>query len=236
MSKVKIVGNASGSGTLTITGPDTSSDRTITLPDATGTLLTEVADDAITLAKMASGTDGNIISYDASGNPVAVATGSAGQVLTSAGAGAPPTMAAGNTPAFAAQLTSYQSIAHDTNTKIQYDSEIFDSDGCYDNSTNYRFTPDVAGKYFVGVRGEAHDITDGTYMKILIYKNGSNTTHGYWHASHTQGVSGYVSGIYDMNGSSDYLEGFLSQHTGSTKNAFGSGTSANYFFAYRLLT
>ena len=42
---------------------------------------------------MASGTDGNIISYDTSGNPVAVATGSAGQVLTSAGAGAVPTFA-----------------------------------------------------------------------------------------------------------------------------------------------
>ena len=53
-----------------------------------------VPDDAITLAKMAPGTDGNIISYDASGNPVAVATGNAGQVLTSAGAGAPPTFAA----------------------------------------------------------------------------------------------------------------------------------------------
>jgi len=51
----------------------------------------KIANDAVTLAKMAPGTDGNIISYDASGNPVAVATGSAGQVLTSAGAGAPPT-------------------------------------------------------------------------------------------------------------------------------------------------
>ena len=39
---------------------------------------------------MASGTDGNIISYDASGNPVAIATGNDGQVLTSAGAGQPP--------------------------------------------------------------------------------------------------------------------------------------------------
>jgi hypothetical protein len=47
-------------------------------------------DNSVTLAKMASGTDGNIISYDASGNPVAVATGDDGQVLTSAGAGAPP--------------------------------------------------------------------------------------------------------------------------------------------------
>jgi len=53
-----------------------------------------VTDDSVTLAKMAPGTDGNIISYDASGNPVAVATGSAGQVLTSAGAGAPPTFSA----------------------------------------------------------------------------------------------------------------------------------------------
>ena len=53
----------------------------------------KLADDAVTLAKMAPGTDGNIISYDASGNPVAVATGNAGQILTSAGAGAPPTFA-----------------------------------------------------------------------------------------------------------------------------------------------
>ena len=53
-----------------------------------------VPDNAITLAKMASGTDGNIISYDASGNPVAVATGSAGQILTSAGAGAVPSFQA----------------------------------------------------------------------------------------------------------------------------------------------
>ena len=50
----------------------------------------KIVDDAVTLAKMASGTDGNIISYDASGNPVAVATGTDGQVLTSTGAGSPP--------------------------------------------------------------------------------------------------------------------------------------------------
>ena len=48
------------------------------------------SDNTVTLAKLASGTDGNLISYDTSGNPVAVATGNDGQVLTSAGAGAPP--------------------------------------------------------------------------------------------------------------------------------------------------
>jgi hypothetical protein len=38
MAKVKIQGNASGAGVLTVTAPNTATDRTITLPDATGTL------------------------------------------------------------------------------------------------------------------------------------------------------------------------------------------------------
>ena len=63
------------------------------LPDAS-VATADIADNAITLDKMVGGTDGNIISYDASGDPVAVVTGSSGQVLTSAGAGAPPTFAA----------------------------------------------------------------------------------------------------------------------------------------------
>jgi len=69
------------------------------LPDGivdSGTLATnsvdsaEIADNAVGLAQMAGGTDGNIITYDTSGNPVVVATGSDGQILTSAGAGAVP--------------------------------------------------------------------------------------------------------------------------------------------------
>ena len=50
----------------------------------------DLPDNAVTLAKMTGGTDGNIISYDASGDPVAIATGTDGQVLTSTGAGSPP--------------------------------------------------------------------------------------------------------------------------------------------------
>jgi hypothetical protein len=49
-----------------------------------------IADNQITLAKMAGGTDGNLITYDASGDPAYVATGSDGQVLTSTGAGSAP--------------------------------------------------------------------------------------------------------------------------------------------------
>ena len=63
-----------------------------------------IDNDAVTLAKMASGTDGNIITYDASGNPAAVATGTAGQILTSAGPGAPPTFSSSDAAAMALAL------------------------------------------------------------------------------------------------------------------------------------
>ena len=49
-----------------------------------------IADNAVGLAALASGTDGQIITYDASGNPTAVGPGTDGQVLTSTGAGSAP--------------------------------------------------------------------------------------------------------------------------------------------------
>jgi hypothetical protein len=96
-------GGSSGDVTLNLADASTSakgaasfssdnfaaSSGAITIKDS-GVATAEIQDDAVTLAKMAAGTDGNIISYDTSGNPVAVATGTAGQVLTSAGAGAVP--------------------------------------------------------------------------------------------------------------------------------------------------
>ena len=52
----------------------------------------KIADNAITLAKMAGGTDGEIITYDSSGDPAYVGVGTANQALTSNGVGAAPTM------------------------------------------------------------------------------------------------------------------------------------------------
>ena len=68
--------------------------RTTVALDATklsGTV--PIANDSVTLAKMAGGTDGQVITYDASGDPVAIGPGTAGQVLTSAGANLPQTFA-----------------------------------------------------------------------------------------------------------------------------------------------
>jgi len=50
-----------------------------------------ITDNSVTLAKMAHGTDGELITYDATGAPANVAVGTSGQVLTSGGAGVAPT-------------------------------------------------------------------------------------------------------------------------------------------------
>jgi len=92
----------------------------VTPDDSVSTV--KIQDDAVTLAKMASGTDGNLITYDASGDPAAVATGTSGHVLTSGGAGVAPTFAAGGT---CVQVVNTQTGAQSTGTtQIPWDDTI----------------------------------------------------------------------------------------------------------------
>ena len=72
-----------------------------------------IANNAITLDKMAHGTDGNLITYDANGAPASVATGSDGQVLTSTGAGSPPVF---ETPAGGGKVLQVLSMHTDSST------------------------------------------------------------------------------------------------------------------------
>ncbi len=71
----------------------------------------ELQDNAVGLAQMAGGTDGQVITYDASGDPVAVGPGTDGQVLTSTGAGSPPAFEAipAQTPEGTAVLSTGES-------------------------------------------------------------------------------------------------------------------------------
>ena len=102
-------GVVTGATSITSTAFVGSGASLTALPAAqlTGTVATaNIADNAITLAKMAGGTDGNLITYDASGDPAYVATGSDGQVLTSTGAGSAPAFEALPASGKVIQMTS----------------------------------------------------------------------------------------------------------------------------------
>ena len=61
MAKVKITGHASGTGVITVTAPNTSTDRTITLPDSTDTLIGTATTDALTTRVNGAGGRKNMV-------------------------------------------------------------------------------------------------------------------------------------------------------------------------------
>ena len=128
-----------------------------------------ITDDAITLAKLSAGTDGNVISYDASGNPVAVATGSDGQVFTSAGAGAPPAFEAA---AGGGKILQVQSMTYGTgttnNTSTFAASGLTDTITCAATSSKVLVMGTMHGLYRTG--GGAGYVN---YIGLRITKGGS---------------------------------------------------------------
>ena len=145
-------------------------------------------------------------------------------------------------PAFHANLSANQTVSDATDTKVQFDTEVLDTDGCYDNTTNYRFTPTTAGKYFVYSSLHCNAVAADNFLlgTTTIKKNGSNEI--YQQLDQRTTANGYSSsvaafGIVDMNGSSDYLEswGYIDS-TGGTQRISGNG-SAQYslFGAYRII-
>ena len=195
----------------------------------------QLADNATTLAKMASGTDGNIISYDASGNPVAVATGNDGQVLTSAGAGAPPVFetpaSAVNTPTFNAYKQGDQGgIQPNTATKVTGWTEINDSDGKFASG---RFTPTVAGQYFIYASAWVTANSDVDNPQIMIYKNGSDVQAITFKVpGAARNIPGQTVAIVTSD-TNDYFEVFV--QSAATATAYSSGDEVR-FGGFKIIT
>ena len=139
-----------------------------------------------------------------------ITIGGSGDTVT-LGSGATASGFGANTPAFTARITANdQSIGDSVDTKIQFDDEILDTDGCYDNSTNYRFTPTTAGKYFV--YGYAYlDSQAGANFdqgRLYIFKNGSavNQSANNMGGNFPEAMTINVNNILDFNGTTDYVE------------------------------
>lgn len=118
----------------------------------------------------------------------------------------------GNGPAFSA--TGSTSVATSTLTKLTPNTEQFDTNSNYDNSTNYRFTPTVAGYYQLsfGMR-----ITTPATAYINLFKNGSTISYA---TSQSSGATmqNYTSSVLVYaNGSTDYFEIYGAHFSGSTQ-------------------
>ena len=144
-----------------------------------------------------------------------------------------------NAPAFEAQVTSNQTISDNTTTKVTFDNEIFDTDGKYDHSTNYRFTPTIAGKYFVyaSIAVSAQADAQLQNMYAIIRKNGGTDniklTHFNFAGNNARFATGYVSGVITLD-SDDYVEAFV-QCADSSGSAIVQQDNYSTFGAYKLI-
>jgi hypothetical protein len=135
---------------------------------------------------------------------------------------------AGTGPAFNAYANTIQTISATTATKIQFNTERFDTNSAYDNATNYRFQPLVAGYYQINIGVTLNNNVTGDGSYTMIYKNGSCVAvSGAASSGSTYSIPNVASVVY-LNGSTDYVEGYLFTQNGpknTVVNLFGTGDS-----------
>jgi len=166
-------------------------------------------------------TNGDVIYGTGSGTFTRLGIGSSAQVLTvTSGVPVWATPSGASGPTFQAQRASDQSIAAGTWVKLQLTQENWDTAGCYDNTTNYRFTPTTSGYYQVNMRMGMGIDNGGQITAPNIYKNGAATNIYAW-SNNTSGTTtsmSAASGQLYFNGSTDYIEMYGFCNTGTTRN------------------
>tara|TARA_R110002051_G_scaffold183827_1_gene253330 strand:+ start:129 stop:929 length:801 start_codon:yes stop_codon:yes gene_type:complete len=215
----------------TLTPPATmpaSSGVNLTALNATevtsGTLpIARVADNAVTLAKMAGITRGSIIVGDASGDPSALGVGSNTHILTSDGTDAawtaPAASGTANQPNFQMRTAGNLAWVNSAYTKIPLATLMWESDsGSCDTTTNYRFTVPAGkgGKYLLSHMMPLPTGGNG-YVKIL--KNGGELNN-FWYswASNFGGIKTFSMTTYAELAAADYLEWWVYSNVNDTVN------------------
>ena len=169
----------------------------------------------------ATTSSGIVATADNTGQLALQAAGTTVMTITSTGVttqvGAPAFSAYGNA----------QTISNASWTKISLQNEEFDTNNNFDSTTNYRFTPTVAGYY--QLTGSVYYGTTTGGAGLAIYKNGSEAKRGVI----STGVSGvgtepFVSSLIYFNGSTDYAELYIYQASGGSVTTNG-GSVLQYF-------
>ena len=218
-SGITITDNTSSSSTYyptlttatsgTITGETTSSTKLSFIP-STGTLNTS----AHGLNGSTSGTI-TLNSVAIAGTNTATFPAATGTVMVS-----------GNMPAFSVyRSSSNQSITNSTNTKIAFNTKEFDTANAFDSTTNYRFTPLVAGYYQINLSAYLAG-TGVNNAQTYIYKNGSSYKGTVQAGMVASDWNLNVQAVVYMNGSTDYLEGYV--YITGTSLVVASGITSTY--------
>ena len=117
----------------------------------------------------------------------------------------------------------YQSIGNNSFTKAQFNAKYWDTNSDFDITTNYRFTASVAGLYQMCTGITIDNIADQAYIRVSIYKNGSETNpnaQGLNMITESSGTTPHqanVSTLIDVD-VGDYFEVYIKHNHGSNRD------------------
>ena len=227
--------------TLEVVGIESVGRILVPADDAVTTV--KINDDAVTLDKMAGGTDGNLITYDASGDPAHVATGSATHVLTSNGAGAAPTFqaAATSTPglvklASTEVTTGVAAVIFDSGVVTAYDNYLIIVNGIKTAASaangTISFSTDNGSTFIAKIKFSAHviDMDAGSDGGIHTgsFTSDSVSVPVYFDNHDTQPMNGHWY-FFNCNPETDATASVQCNYTASYTNQ--AGTKYNLFGA-----
>ena len=205
---------------VTIASPASlSADRTVTLPDADVTLVSGTMSTGFAVA--------DITGQTALGEQPALTDE---LVLSDAGVLKRLDVShMSNTPMGHFQIGGNQTISTSTDTKLAITTAVVDVGGTFDGVTNYRWTPGVAGYYYVYFQTHVVATTDADYVGGRIKKNqieiiGTPYVQRYYNSGY-----GALVTVMDDN---DYLELYMYQTSGGDLS-IGTGLET-FFGGFRL--
>lgn len=187
--------------------------------DVIGNTVLTIADNVVTLTKMAHGTDGNLITYDSTGAPAYVTTGTTNQVLTSNGAGTAPTFqeASGGGGLYGVNvetLSSDKTLIANTNKIYQFLNP--------GNSTKI-ITLDTASAS-IGDRWIIKNQTTSYAISLYLHiKQGETTLDYCFSGSIKSYIFDGINWIYNNNGTGDTTDLDYNVSIGLQSNASNNG-------------
>jgi hypothetical protein len=147
-------------------------------------------------------------------------------------AGSAYAAAGDNTPAFYATSSSANSLVSGNYSKVNFDTEVVDTDSAYDTSS-YKFTVPAGegGKYWISASWGADSGNDTDKISVFIRKNGSNIfgMTAVNKAYNSTNVSGMA-----VLAATDYVEVFAYQDSGTTYN-INTDSTFTFFMGYKLI-
>ena len=185
--------------------------------DVTGATALTIANDAVDIAMLS-------------------ATGTADATTFLRGDNAWASAGGDTTPSFSVTIAASQNFSDSTWTKVEWDTEVWDTDSAFDSTTNYRFTVPAGegGKYVFQYGAGFDNVDDSEYFEMQLYKNAggiSRSRFRSWSPASQKPIFQNGSYVIDL-AAADYVEAWCRHVEGGT---IPIEVGYSYFAGYKLI-